>query len=281
MLAYQYLGNGYLSQNKLEQALEAYTNILEIDESKGRSLIANAYANQGDKLLAQGQFSTALNLYVKATTLTPELYSQKYYIAEYIQKASSMDKSDAQAHYDLAMFCKEKGLLRQQEAELKLAAHLDNSLPNVHFELAETNYSQGYYNIAFLEYEKELKLNPTDINSNVKWAKYNNLLAYRKTQEQFEQNYNYSRSFSIKQKHPVGYWGTQTYGNVFSQFWNQQDKYGSAQSGQRAQAFVYGPETLAQFNAMVGDRPTVAPETFLPINPASFYQLEEAVKTFR
>jgi tetratricopeptide (TPR) repeat protein len=213
--------------NHPEKAIDTFTKVIEYNESKGKSLLAYAYTYQGDNLFKMGNYTAAFGFYAKATALSPELYSSKYYLTEYMQKTASISQSDALAHYKLALFCKEKDLLKQQEEELRTAARLRNTLVDVHFELAEYYYQKGNYENAIKEYEIELKYNPVETADNSKWENYNNLLAYnRKADEQSSQNYYYSGSYNSPPSNTSGGSLTPTQGS-----------YATARDGQSSRSY--------------------------------------------
>lgn len=138
-----YLGNIMLQQNRLDAAVQEYSEAVRIDPN-----FAEGYFNLGLGLQKQGQQEAAITAYRQALTINPTMVG---------------------AYYNMGLALYEQGRFADAIASYQQAISLDDRNPNAYFNLAIALQQQGQNQAAMNAYRQVVQINPNSA------AAYNSL----------------------------------------------------------------------------------------------------------
>ncbi len=131
---YTNLGNALAKQGRIDQAVEAYQQSLQLDPTFGP-----AYYNLGNLFVPQGKFAEAMRHYQQAVRILPDF---------------------AEAHNNLGNVLAKQGELEDAIQHFRLALELSPRLSEVHFNLADALTRQGQLDEAIEHFQEALKIKP-------------------------------------------------------------------------------------------------------------------------
>ncbi len=169
-MAHYLLGNEYLKQNRLDEALGQLREAVQIEPRSGRAHYYLGIALQTDRHLDEAakeyQLSLSLNerYHLAHLNLGAILLSRRQYAdaKREFERAAQLEKDDGRAVANLAAVAMEVGDYPQAVGYARRALQIDGSLSMCHRMLAVALQKQGHTDEAIEECRRLLALSPKD-----------------------------------------------------------------------------------------------------------------------
>lgn len=162
------LGNRFLEDGRLDQALVCYQKVIELDSKQPA-----AHVNLGQTLARLGRLDEAIACYRKALELDPDyagvhnslgsVLDDKGQVDEAIacyQKAIALDPRLATAHYNLGNSLTEQGRVDEALASYQRAIELDANFAAAYTNQGNLLYQTGRVDLALASYRKAVEVDP-------------------------------------------------------------------------------------------------------------------------